>query len=78
MDLNRKYRIHEKLERVHAGPFVQSRSILTRVEVKRGRYCLLPSTFDPHREGQYLIRLYTQNSLAFRSVPGTFPVCFNV
>ncbi|KAL5003952.1 hypothetical protein ScPMuIL_017408 [Solemya velum] len=57
-DLNRKCRLHDRLERIHASPFVNSRSIFTRVSLKRGRYSIIPSTFDPNKLGLYVLRMY--------------------
>ena len=62
-DINRKYRMHDKLERVASGPFVLSRSVFSRVTLKRGRYCIIPSTFDPGNTGEFVLRLYAGNSL---------------
>ncbi|BFZ00227.1 hypothetical protein BsWGS_03266 [Bradybaena similaris] len=67
-DLNRKYRMHDRMDRIHAGPFVQARSILSRLELKKGRYCLIPSTFDPGFEGQYLLRLYSNVGLLLKEM----------
>ncbi|KAL8601920.1 hypothetical protein ACOMHN_020655 [Nucella lapillus] len=67
-DLNRKYRMHDRMDRVHAGPFVQARSILTRIGVKQGRYLLVPSTFDPGQEGRYLLRLYTAGTISTKEL----------
>ncbi|CAL1546272.1 unnamed protein product [Lymnaea stagnalis] len=72
-DLNRKYRMHDRMDRVHAGPFVQARSILTRLPLKKGRYCLLPSTFDPGLEGQYLLRLYSTGGLILTELTKDIP-----
>lgn len=65
-DINRKYRMHDRMERVHAGPFVQARSILSRIPVKKGRYLLVPSTFDPGQDGLHLLRIYTSETIALR------------
>ena len=62
-DLNRKYRMHDRMDRVHAGPFMQARSILSRISVKKGRYLLVPSTFDQGQEGLFLLRLYTSGTI---------------
>ncbi|CAG5128776.1 unnamed protein product, partial [Candidula unifasciata] len=72
-DLNRKYRMHDRMDRVHAGPFVQARSILSRLELKKGRYCLIPSTFDPGFEGQYLLRLYSDGGLILKEMSKDVP-----
>ncbi|KAK7090412.1 calpain-5-like [Littorina saxatilis] len=67
-DVNRKYRMHDRMDRVHAGPFVQARSILTRLPVKRGRFLLVPSTFDPGQEGLYLLRIYSAGTVMMKEL----------
>ncbi|WAR28550.1 CAN5-like protein [Mya arenaria] len=62
-DVNRKYRMHDRLERVSSGPFVLSRSVFSRVKFTRGRYCIVPSTFDPGKCGEYVLRMYASNQL---------------
>ena len=62
-DINRKYRMHDKLERVASGPFVLSRSVFNRIKLKKGRYLIIPSTFDPGETGDYVLRMYAGNSL---------------
>ena len=55
--------MHDKLERVSSGPFVLSRSVFSRVKLKRGRYIIIPSTFDPGRCGDFVLRMYGSSSL---------------
>lgn len=61
--VNRKYRMHDKLQHVASGPFVLSRSIFTRVQLKRGRYCIIPSTFEPGQVGNFVMRVYATYNL---------------
>ncbi|ESO86333.1 hypothetical protein LOTGIDRAFT_129270 [Lottia gigantea] len=68
VNINRKYRMHERSERVHAGPYVVSRSIFDRVHLKQGRYCLLVTTFDPGYESSYMLRLYSQSGLKIKEL----------
>lgn len=72
-DVNRKYRMHDRMERVHAGPFVQARSILSRIPVKKGRYLLVPSTFDPGQDGLHLLRIYTAGAIGLRELVKDLP-----
>ncbi|RUS70059.1 hypothetical protein EGW08_022174 [Elysia chlorotica] len=72
-DLNRKYRMHDRMERVHSGSFVQARSILARMDMKKGKYLLVPSTFDPNQEGEYLLRIYSEGGMALRKLTKDVP-----
>ena len=62
-DLNRKYRMHDRLERIASGPFVLSRSVFNRVKLTKGRYIIIPSTFDPRQCGEFVMRIYASGSL---------------
>ena len=55
--------MHDTLERVASGPFVLSRSVFNRVKLQKGRYAVIPSTFDPGSEGKYVLRLYASYDL---------------
>ncbi|XP_048247268.1 calpain-5-like [Haliotis rufescens] len=67
-DVNRKYRMHDKLDRVHATPFVQARSIFSRFSLTKGRYLLVPSTFDPGQEGSHVLRIFTAGAVKLREL----------
>ncbi|CAL1528622.1 unnamed protein product [Lymnaea stagnalis] len=78
-DLNRKYRMHDTMAEIHSASFIDARSILSRLPLKKGRYCLIPSTFNPGYEGKFLLRLYSSGSVLIKELtkdmPGP-PRCF--
>lgn len=39
--------------------FVNTREISGRYKLPVGRYCVVPSTFEPNQEGQFLLRIYS-------------------
>ncbi|XP_060083333.1 calpain-5-like [Ylistrum balloti] len=61
-DLNRVYRMHDSMREAHSSSFVKSRSVMTRAKLKQGKYCVIPSTFDPGFEGEFFLRLYASSS----------------
>lgn len=65
-DVNRKYRMHDKLERVHSGPFSNARNVFARVNVRPGRYVSIPSTFEPGCHGKFILRTYSSKGLNLR------------
>ncbi|KAH3806764.1 hypothetical protein DPMN_135090 [Dreissena polymorpha] len=62
-DLNRRYRIHDFIEKIPSGSFQPARSVFIRVKLFRGRYCIIPSTFDPGFCGEFVLRMYASNAL---------------
>ncbi|XP_054153659.1 calpain-A-like isoform X2 [Oppia nitens] len=40
--------------------FINLREVNGRFKLKPGKYCIIPSTFDPGEEGEFLIRFFTE------------------
>ena len=57
---NRKYRLHAIQEKAGAITFINRRSVFGRFVLNAGRYVLVPSTFEPGKEREFLLRLYTE------------------
>jgi hypothetical protein len=57
--LNRKFRMHDRLTKEHSGPFSNGRSVFARVPLTQGRYCIIPSTFEP---GKIIVRKIDRKS----------------
>ncbi|XP_061172464.1 calpain-B-like isoform X6 [Saccostrea echinata] len=43
-----------------SNSFINMREVCTRHKLSPGQYCIIPSTFEPHHAGNYLLRLYTE------------------
>ena len=65
-EINRKYRLVHTRPVMHTSPFVNSRSIFSRVKLVKGRYCIIPSSFEPGHQGRYLLRVYSSSDIDFR------------
>uniref|UniRef100_A0A8C5D285 Calpain 5a n=1 Tax=Gadus morhua TaxID=8049 RepID=A0A8C5D285_GADMO len=59
VELNRLYRMHTSQQKVAGSTYINSRSVFKRVDLKEGRYVVLPTTFDPALEGEFLLRLFS-------------------
>ncbi|XP_013401269.1 calpain-5 isoform X3 [Lingula anatina] len=70
---NRRYRVHRPQEIVKSSAFRNSRSIFLRHTLKKGRYVLLPCTFEPGKEGQFLLRMYTSSDNDAREIIRDLP-----
>ncbi|GFS18077.1 calpain-9 [Elysia marginata] len=44
-----------------SGTFVYNREVTKRFELKCGTYAIMPSTFYPHEESEFLLRIVTEN-----------------
>lgn len=77
VELNRRYRIHEMShqERLTSTVYRDSRSIFVRHgPVKKGRYVVVPSTFDPNMDASFLLRVYTSTANNFMELTQDVPV----
>lgn len=62
VELNRIYRMHAAQQKVGGSVYINSRSVFVRVDLKEGRYVIIPTTFDPGLEGDFLLRVFTDMS----------------
>jgi len=59
---NRRTRMHEPQTVVKSSKFKNSRSIFMRQNLKKGRYVVLPCTFEPGKQLEFLLRVYTDEA----------------
>ncbi|XP_041880152.1 calpain-5 [Corvus kubaryi] len=59
VELNRNYRMHTLQQKVASSIYINSRSVFLRTDLKEGRYVIIPTTFDPGHEGEFLLRIFT-------------------
>ncbi|XP_064159475.1 calpain-5a [Anguilla rostrata] len=59
VELNRKYRMHMIQQKVGGSVYINSRCVFLRKELKEGRYVIIPTTFDPGLQGEFLLRVFT-------------------
>ncbi|KAG9338690.1 hypothetical protein JZ751_025358 [Albula glossodonta] len=59
VELNRKYRMHTTQQKVGGSIYINSRCVFLRKELKEGRYVIIPTTFDPGLQGEFLLRVFT-------------------
>ncbi|KAK3082918.1 hypothetical protein FSP39_009044 [Pinctada imbricata] len=57
-DRNRKYRMHDTLEKVQTTSYSNSRNQFVRLTLTEGRYCIIPTTFEPNVQCKFLLRVY--------------------
>nr|XP_022342765.1 calpain-5-like [Crassostrea virginica] len=67
-DINREYRMHDKMETVHTSAYGVARANFDRVTLKKGRYVIFPTTFEPDKKGKYVLRMYFSSSPDFKEL----------
>ena len=56
------------IEFVSLGPYINKREVTGRFRVKPGNYILIPSTYEPDREGEFLVRIFTEGGSTAKSL----------
>lgn len=59
IEINRKTRVRLFKDKAGASSYMASRTVTLRTNLKPGRYCIIPTTFEPGQEGEFLLRVYT-------------------
>ncbi|KAK1785148.1 hypothetical protein P4O66_018569, partial [Electrophorus voltai] len=59
VELNRIYRMHISQQKMCSSVYINSRSVFLRKDLKEGRYVVIPTTFDPGLQGDFLLRVFT-------------------
>ncbi|KAI0223021.1 Calpain-6 [Lamellibrachia satsuma] len=56
---NRRYRLHHMPQVIKSSTFRNGRSVILRYGLSKGRYCVVPTTFEPKLARPFLLRVYT-------------------
>lgn len=51
--------MHVTQQKVGGSVYINSRSVFLRIDLTEGRYVIIPTTFDPGLEGEFLLRVFT-------------------
>ena len=51
--------MHITQQKVGSSVYINSRCVFLRQDLKEGRYVIIPTTFDPGMQGNFLLRLFT-------------------
>lgn len=80
VELNRKYRMHDIItqQNVAASTYINARTVFMRKVLHKGRYVIIPSTFQPDILGEFMLRVYTDKDAGCRYellIQCIHPVC---
>jgi calpain-5 len=56
---NRKYRMHKLQRPMDTPDYVKTKHFFLKTKLPRGRYVVVPTTFNPGQNGDYLLRVFT-------------------
>ena len=76
VEQNRKYRLHRLKKKAITSDYVRSRGVFYRGTLNKGRHVLVPTTFDPNIETEFLLRIYTEDKIYLRELKNDFPEPF--
>lgn len=73
MEVNRQFRVHVMKPKVCSSEYVRARGVFLECRLQRGRYCLLPTTFQPGQARRFLLRLFCHHTLDARELQKDVP-----
>lgn len=59
VEANRRYRLHTMMEKAATSEYIMTRGVFLRATLKAGRYVVVPTTFEPTEEGEFMLRIFT-------------------
>lgn len=59
---NRRYRMHVMKEKAATSDYIKSRAVFLRATLKRGRYVVIPTTFESGTTGDFYLRVFTSKA----------------
>ncbi|GIZ00252.1 calpain-6 [Caerostris extrusa] len=62
VEANRRYRLHAIKEKAAGSEYAMSRNVFCHCKLKAGRYVIIPTTFAPTEEGEFLVRIFTSKA----------------
>lgn len=64
VESNREYRLHKRIPGSDCGSsdYIRSRHVFLRKTLSPGRYFIIPTTFDPGQDANFLLRLFSDKS----------------
>ena len=71
--LDRNFFKHNK-EVAKCPQFIDQREVTGRHKLPPGTYCIVPSTFEPDQEADFLLRVYTEKPITSRYALPVVPV----
>ncbi|GCB70733.1 hypothetical protein scyTo_0001357 [Scyliorhinus torazame] len=80
VELNREYRLHSFFPQAAGSRYIDTRSVAVRTDLKKGRYVIIPTTYNVNMEDVFLLRVYTDMPSGCRELTIDKPMvtCWNI
>ncbi|KAG1683975.1 Calpain-5 [Nymphon striatum] len=73
VEVNRRYRLHTMAEKAVTSDYVRTRAVFFKTTLPRGRYVIVPSTFEPGETGDYMLRIFTSGNANAKKLTENVP-----
>lgn len=70
---NRAHRIHTRKKKVATSDYANTRSIYFQGSLKKGRHALLPTTFEPNIETEFVLRIFAEEYIDVDELTQDYP-----
>lgn len=70
---NREHRIHKVKKKAVTSDYIKSRSMFFQGPLNKGRHVLVPTTFEPNVETQFMLRMFTEETVKVRELKVDYP-----
>lgn len=71
---NRKHRVHQPMQAVAISEYMNARSVFLHLRtLPIGRYMLLPTTFAPREQAEFLMRIYSEQKIHLKRIEKDAP-----
>ncbi|XP_064456746.1 calpain-5-like isoform X2 [Ornithodoros turicata] len=73
VEMNRAFRVHSIQRRACSSEYVRARGVFLRWTFKRGRYVIVPTTYDPGSSGKFILRVLTEKDADAKELQKDLP-----
>jgi calpain-5 len=73
VEQNRRYRVHKAKKKAITSDYVRTRGVFYRGTLNKGRYVIVPTTFEPNVETEFYLRMYTEANVTLKELKEDFP-----
>ena len=59
-------RFFQRHSAVESSQYINSREVTGRYELKPGKYCVVPTTFEPNEVADFVLRIFSEGNTGMR------------